>query len=84
MTLYRFKLMASLDESGEREIEISKDPNISVGDVKVLVKQAFKFAPSIQVSLIVEGKTLSDDHHKWNKVVSINPRKDVIRVIGTR
>ncbi|MBD3350770.1 MAG: hypothetical protein GF364_04705 [Candidatus Lokiarchaeota archaeon] len=86
MTNYTFKLMGSfsVDNRGTRQIDISTDPNVTVGEVKKLVKKTFKMPPSMRVSLIVEGKSLTSDHHKWNRVVAINPRKDVIRVIGTR
>lgn len=84
MTVYSFKLMGTLHESGQKEIDISGDPNLTVGEVKEQVRKSFKMPPSIKITILVGGKTLQDNHHKWHKVVSINPRKEVIRIMGTR
>ncbi|MHA1339938.1 MAG: hypothetical protein ACTSRZ_13635 [Promethearchaeota archaeon] len=84
MVVYKFKLLGSIDERGFKEIDIGNDANITVGEVKEIVKKAFHMAPSLKVSLIIEGKTLNEDHHIWSKVAIINPKKDIVRVLGTR
>ena len=84
MTYYSFKLMGTLNEAGQKEIDISGDPNLTVGAVKEKVRKSFKMPPSLKITLLVGGKTLRYNHHKWHKVVAINPSKDVIRVMGTR
>ncbi|MCP4762484.1 MAG: hypothetical protein GY870_11945 [archaeon] len=82
MPNYTFKLMGALGESGIKNIKVGDDPNQTVGDVKEMVRREYKFPPNMKVSFIIEGKSLNEDHHKWNlKMISTNT---TIMVIGTR
>ncbi|MHA1897597.1 MAG: ubiquitin-like domain-containing protein [Promethearchaeota archaeon] len=79
--VYRFKIMGSLDERGRRSIELRED--MTIAEVKEAVKKAFRMPPMMKVSLLIDGKTITDDHHKWASVAAI-PRKTVILVVGTQ
>ena len=81
MPAYKFKLMGSFDERGRKTIEINEDSTIA--EVKELVKKEFMMPPSMKVSLLIDGASLSDETKKW-VMVSAVPRKTVITVIGTR
>jgi hypothetical protein len=80
MPEYTFKLMGTFDDRGRKEIEIKEE--FTVEQVKAIVKREFKMPPSIIISLLVNGSSLSDGT-RWASVSAI-PRKTVINVIGTR
>ena len=80
MPLYCFKLMASISDRGVRDIILKEE--LTVAEVKEIVKKEFRFPPTLDVSLLLDGITLSDNT-RWAQVAAV-PNKTIIRVMGTR
>jgi len=77
---FNFKLMGSLASNAEAEIDLTTD--LTVAQVKEIVRKTFKIAPFLTIDLMFKGKKLVDTG-KWGKE-SIRPDKDTILVIGSR
>jgi len=80
MADYVFKLLGGISETSELEIEVEYD--LTVAQVKELVRKAFKIAPMLSIDLMAKGKKLSDDSKFGN--CDARPLKDTILVIGHR
>lgn len=78
---FNFKLLGTIgDDRSEAEIDLTTD--LTVAQVKELVRKTFKIAPFLSIDLMFKGKKLIDTV-KWGKE-SIRPIKDTILVIGSR
>lgn len=80
MADYIFKLLGGITETSELDIEIEYD--LTVAQVKEIVRKAFKIAPMLSLDLMVRGKKLRDDTKFGN--CDARPGKDTILVIGHR
>jgi hypothetical protein len=75
-----FKLMGVFDEKGERQILI--DSELSIGDIKTLIKKEFKLVPNAKITFLHLGKRYGDsEDHISFKRIAIDPKKEKIQVI---
>ena len=78
----RFRLAGA--PSGEAIKLISIDLNLSILEIKMVVKKEYNLNPIVRLQFICKGIIFSDKL-KFNNIRSgINPNKDVILVMGTQ
>ncbi len=79
MAKYNFQLMGIVSETASRQIECNT--NDRVIDMKDKVQKAFRLPPMLKISLMYNGQSLVD-RHIFDRI-GIDPKKDVVWVIGT-
>ncbi len=78
MPSVNFKLMGVFGDASERQILV--DSELSIEQIKVLVKKEFKLVPNAKITLLHNGKKIEDDTLPFIRV-GIDPRKEKINVI---
>ncbi len=81
MAIYFFKLLAGFGDRSELELSLNFD--LTVGEVKEIVKREFKIMPQMKIDLMVGGRKLNDDEIKWG-MTDAKPMKGNVLVIGHR
>ncbi len=75
-----FKLLGAIGDRSERQILI--DSELSIGDIKKLVKTEFKLVPNAKITFLHMGKRygIEEDHLAFKRL-PIDPKKEKITVI---
>lgn len=73
-----FKLMGVFDDIGERRIIVDSD--LTIAEVKKLVKKEFKIVPNAIITFIHNGKRITEDDIPFKRI-PIDPRKEKISVL---
>ena len=81
MPSYFFKLLGGFGDRAEVDIDIDFD--LSVAQVKDLVRKALRVVPNMGIELMVKGKKLSDGQ-KWGMTDASPNSTSPILVIGHR
>ncbi len=80
MAVYFFKLLGGFGSRSEMELSLNFD--LSVAEVKEIVKKEFKILPQLKIDFMVGGRKLPDDM-KWG-MTDVKPMKTNVLVIGHR
>ncbi len=80
MAVYYFKLLGGFGDRSETSISLDFD--LSVAEVKEIVKKEFKVLPQLEIDFMVGGRKLPDDM-KWG-MTDVKPMKTNVLVIGHR
>ncbi|GAB4325538.1 MAG: hypothetical protein Kow0069_31590 [Promethearchaeota archaeon] len=81
MPRYYFKLIGAF--TGEPERDLLVETGTTVGEVKAALKKRYHLAPFLEVKVIHEGRTLTEDDKVWERVVGA-PKKKPITFLAVR
>ena len=75
-----FKLLGAIGDRAERQILVNSE--LSIGEIKALVKKEFKLVPNARVTFLHLGKRygIEEDHFVFKRL-PIDPKKEKITVI---
>jgi len=80
MPSINFKLLGAIGDRSERQILV--DSELSIGEIKKLVKAEFKLVPNAKITFLHLGKRYgSEEDHVAFKRLPIDPRKEKIMVV---
>ena len=75
-----FKLLGAIGDRSERQILV--DSELSIGEIKALVKTEFKLVPNARITFLHLGKRYGteEDHYVFKRL-PIDPRKEKVMVV---
>ena len=75
-----FKLLGAIGDRSERQILV--DSELSIGEIKALVKTEFKLVPNARIAFLHLGKRYGTEEDNYAfKRLPIDPRKEKVMVV---
>ena len=75
-----FKLLGVIGENSERQILI--DSELSIGEIKLIVRKEFKIVPNAKITFLHLGKRYGETEDTYSfRRLPIDPRKEKVTVI---